>query len=96
MQRELGDRGLSVVGVTSHDTPEQIRNFQQDVPQEYTVLVGADDTPDRFNNGPGLPVTYVLDRDGRVRHKITGPRNRAGFEALVRPLLEEAPAAASD
>jgi cytochrome c-type biogenesis protein len=94
MQRELGGRGLSIVGVTSHDTPEQIKSFQQDVPQDYTVLIGADDTPERFNNGPGLPVTYILDREGRVREKIVGPKDRAGFEALVRPLLDE-PAAAT-
>jgi cytochrome c-type biogenesis protein len=94
MQRELGGRGLSIVGVTSHDTPEQIREFQKDVPQDYTVLVGAEDTPERFNNGPGLPVTYVLDREGRVREKIVGPKDRAGFEAIVRPLLDE-PAAAT-
>ena len=93
MQRELGGRGLSIVGVTSHDTPEQIREFQKDVPQDYTVVVGAGDTPERFNNGPGLPVTYVLDREGRVREKIVGPKDRAGFESLVRPLLDEAPAA---
>jgi cytochrome c-type biogenesis protein len=96
LQRELGGQGLSIVGVTSHDTPEQIREFQQDVPQEYTVLTAAGDTPELFNNGPGLPVTYVLDREGRVREKIVGPKDRAGFERLVRPLLEEAPATASN
>ncbi|HZI19530.1 MAG TPA: cytochrome c biogenesis protein/redoxin [Pyrinomonadaceae bacterium] len=89
--REHGDRGFTVVGVTSHDTPEQVRGFQKDVPQSYTVLFGPEDTPDRFNNGPGLPVTYVLDRQGRVREKILGPRDRAGFEALVKPLLDEPP-----
>lgn len=93
MQRELSARGLSVVGVTSHDTPEQIREFQKDVPQDYTVLTGPEDTPDRFKNGPGLPVTYILDREGRVREKIVGPKDRAGFEALVKPLLDEATAA---
>jgi cytochrome c-type biogenesis protein len=95
MVREHGERGLTIVGVTSHDTPEQVRSFQRDVPQNYTVLFGADDTPDRFNNGPGLPVTYVLDRQGRVREKILGPRDRAGFEALVKPLLDE-PALTAD
>ena len=92
MQREHGER-LSIVGVTSHDTPEQVKSFQEDLPQHYTVLLGSSDTPERFQNGPGLPVTYVLDREGRVRHKIFGPRDRAGFESMVKPLLEEASAA---
>ncbi|HEV3468828.1 MAG TPA: TlpA disulfide reductase family protein, partial [Pyrinomonadaceae bacterium] len=91
--REHGARGFSVVGVTSDDTPEQVRDFQKDIPQDYTVLIGDGDTRSRFNNGPGLPVTYILDRDGRVREKIVGPKDRAGFEALVRPLLDEPPAA---
>jgi cytochrome c-type biogenesis protein len=95
MVREHGGRGFTVVGVTSHDTPEQVRGFQRDVPQNYTVLFGPDDTPDRFKNGPGLPVTYILDRQGRVREKILGPRDRAGFEALVKPLLDE-PTLAAD
>ena len=89
MQREHGAQGLTIVGVTSHDTPEQVRDFQKDLKQDYTVLLGASDTPERFQNGPGLPVTYVLDREGRVRHKLFGPRTREGFESLVRPLLEE-------
>jgi cytochrome c-type biogenesis protein len=97
MQRQYGAQGLTIVGVTTdpNDTPQAIRSFQKDVPQDYTILVGASDTPERFNNGPGLPVTYILDREGRVRHKLFGPRDREGFEALVRPLLEEKAATAA-
>lgn len=95
MMREHADDGLAIVGVTSHDSPAQVREFQKDVPQDYTVLLGASDTPERFNNGPGLPVTYILDREGRVREKIFGPRDRAGFESLVKPLLAETAAAAT-
>jgi cytochrome c-type biogenesis protein len=97
MQREYGGQGLTVVGVSSdpEDTPEKVKSFQKDIPQEYTVLVGAKgDTLARFNNGPGLPVTYVVDREGRIRQKLFGPRTREGFEALVRPLLGEQTTAA--
>jgi cytochrome c-type biogenesis protein len=96
MQREHESQGLTIVGVTSHDTPEQVRGFQKDLKQDYTVLLGDSDTPERFQNGPGLPVTYILDREGRVRHKLFGPSDRAGFESLVRPLLEEGATAALD
>ena len=96
MQREHGPAGLTIVGVTSHDTPADIKSFQQDVRQDYTVLLGPDDTPERFNNGPGLPVTYVLDREGRVREKMFGPRDRAGFEAVLKPVLAEAAGAGGE
>ena len=58
------------------------------------MLRGAEDIGDKFGNGPGLPVTYLIDRAGRIREKIVGSRDRAGWEAAVKPLLEEAPATA--
>ena len=95
MQREFEARGFTVVGVTSHDTVADIRDFQQDIKQDYTVLLGSEDTPQKFNNGPGLPVSYILDREGRIRERIIGPRTRDGFEASIKPLLDEAAATAS-
>ncbi|MGH9931514.1 MAG: cytochrome c biogenesis protein CcdA [Pyrinomonadaceae bacterium] len=96
MQRELKPRGLEVVGVSTSpgDTVAAIRDFQKDLKQEYTVLRGAEEIGEKFGNGPGLPVTYLIDRDGRIRQKIIGARDRAGWEAAVKPLLDEARATA--
>ena len=84
MQRELEARGLSIVGVSTQDTAEQIRNFQNDLKQDYKLLTAGGDVPTKFNNGPGLPVTYVLDRIGlsRVGAK-RGPREPAQHRGLV-------------
>ncbi|MEJ7616001.1 MAG: cytochrome c biogenesis protein/redoxin [Pyrinomonadaceae bacterium] len=94
MQRDLEARGLSIVGVSTQDTVEQVRDFQNDLKQDYKLLLANDEVPIRFNNGPGLPVTYILDRQGRVRAKFLGPRSRAVFEAAVTPLLDEGTEAA--
>jgi len=96
MQRELKHRGLEVVGVSTSpgDTVEAIRDFQKELKQEYTVLRGPEEIGVKFGNGPGLPVTYLIDRDGRIRQKIIGARDRAGWEATVKPLLDEAHAMA--
>jgi len=96
MQRELKEQGLEVVGVSTApgDTVEVIKDFQKVLKQEYTVLRGAEAVGEKFGNGPGLPVTYLIDRDGRIRQKIDGARDRAGWEAAVKPLLEESPTTA--
>jgi cytochrome c-type biogenesis protein len=96
MQRELKGQGLEVVGISTSpgDTVDAIRDFQKDLPQEYTVLRGPEEIGAKFGNGPGLPVTYLLDREGRIRQKIIGARDRAGWEAAVKPLLDEARATA--
>jgi cytochrome c-type biogenesis protein len=96
MQSQLKAQGLEVVGVSTSpgDTVAAIRDFQKDLKQEYTVLRGAEEIGEKFGNGPGLPVTYLIDRSGRIRQKIVGSRDRAGWEAAVKPLLDETPTTA--
>lgn len=89
MQRDLKAQGLEIVGVSTSDTVEAIKDFQKDLKQEYTVLSGAADIGDKFGNGPGLPVTHLIDREGRVRQKLIGQRDRAAFELALKPLLWE-------
>jgi len=96
MQRDLQARGFSIVGasVSPVDTAEAIRGFQKDVKQDYTVIRGAEEIGAKFGNGPGLPVTYLIDRAGRIRQKFIGQTSRENFEAALKPLLDEAPATA--
>jgi cytochrome c-type biogenesis protein len=96
LQRDLESKGLSVVGVSVSpvDTAESIRSFQKDIKQDYTVLRGAEEIGSKFGNGPGLPVTYIIDREGRIRQKFIGPQTRENFEAAVKRVLEEAPVTA--
>jgi cytochrome c-type biogenesis protein len=94
MQRDYAARGFAVVGITSHDTAEQVREFQQDLKQEYTVLISGEDAPELFKTGPGRPATFILDRQGRIRQRYIGEKKRDTFDAVVKQLLDEAPATA--
>ena len=94
MERDLAARGFAVVGVTTYDDAEGVRRFQKDIPQEYQVITGAEDLASKYGV-VALPTTFVIDREGRVRAKIIGERDRAGFEREVLPLLD-APARASN
>jgi cytochrome c-type biogenesis protein len=94
MQRDLSGRGFKVLGVTTYDSADVIRDYQKDVKQEYTVATGDDGVANRYAVGT-LPTTFIIDRQGRVRHKIIGERSRAQFEALINPLLDEPPADAA-
>ena len=55
---------------------------------------GAEEIGEKFGNGPGLPVTHIIDREGRIRQKLIGQRDRAAFEVAVMPLLWEGSATA--
>lgn len=91
MQRDLETHGLSIIGasVSPLDTPDVIRSFQRDVKQDYTVVRGVEEIGNQFGNGPGLPVTHILDREGRIRQTFKGPQPREVFESVIKPLLDE-------
>jgi cytochrome c-type biogenesis protein len=94
MQHELEPRGLKIVGASLEDSVKAIESYQKEVRKfEYQVLVGADDAKAKFG-GTVLPTTYLIDRDGRIRQMIVGARDREGWEAAVKPLLDETPATA--
>ena len=57
-------------------------------------LFGEDYFPDEGLMDHSLH-TAIIDREGRIRKKILGQAHRADIEAVIKPLLDEAPATAS-
>lgn len=95
LQHELQAQGLKIIGATLEDSADGVNAYQQDVEKfEYEVLLGGSDAKVKFAAAQ-LPTTYLIDRQGRIRQKIIGARDKAGWEAAVKPLLAETPATAS-
>jgi cytochrome c-type biogenesis protein len=89
LQHDLEARGLKIVGATLDDSAEGVNDYQKSVRKfEYEVLIGGNDAKVKFAQAV-LPTTYIIDREGRIRQKVVGARDRAGWEAAVKPLLEE-------
>lgn len=89
MHRELESKGLTIIGASWNDSPELLRRFEKDIKIEYKVLLDAESIQNKFGGIPSLPTTYIIDREGQIRSKIIGARDKASFEAVIRPLLEE-------
>jgi thiol-disulfide isomerase/thioredoxin len=95
LQHDLEAQGLKVVGASLDDDVAGVNAYQKEVRKfEYEVLLGSSDAKTKFAQTV-LPTTYLIDRMGRIRQKIIGARDRATWEAAVKPLLAEAPATAS-
>ena len=89
LARELGPKGLAVVGV-SMDTGDRakVRNFVERFQVSYPVVF-----PERMSQlgsgMEGLPTTILVDRNGRVAKTYVGAVLRADFEADVNAVLRE-------
>jgi thiol-disulfide isomerase/thioredoxin len=90
MQNAMGGEGLTIVGVSYDDTKDLIEEFQKDLKQDYTVVLGGKDVGGQLPASP-LPTTYIIDRQGLIREKFIGERSQAAFESVIKPLLLEGP-----
>ena len=91
LEHDFSDSGLKVIGVSWDDSGEGIRQFQTEIPQDYTVALGGENLQAQFAGIRSLPATIVIDREGRIRQKIIGARDKKGFASVVKPLLNETP-----
>lgn len=90
LQKTLGPRGLSVIGLSYDETADQVRQFQKEIPQAYLIGLGGKEVKAQLQFST-LPTTYVIDRRGRVRKKLIGKQSRAAFEAAIKPLINQRP-----
>jgi thiol-disulfide isomerase/thioredoxin len=88
MQREYGARGLQVVGITyPPETLREVRRFIRRLKVNYPVALGTKETKALFDESETLPVTIVIDREGKIRERIEGILLPEEFEQKIKPLL---------
>ncbi|MCF7740682.1 MAG: TlpA family protein disulfide reductase [Candidatus Marinimicrobia bacterium] len=92
MHSEHKSRGLEVVGITLNSgTPEKIQQFVNNNDMNYHVLTGEQkytmNLAKKYDNITGIPTSFVIDRDGVVRHKWVGPRSKEQFMKIINKYL---------
>jgi len=76
------DRGVTLFGVLYEDSPERGRAFQQDLGGDWPLVKENRQAVVDFGvRGP--PETYVVDGQGRIFDKFTGPVSYGQLEATV-------------
>ena len=80
---------LVVLGFSVDDTAEQLRPFAAEYEINYPVLVGLGHENVQEAYGPmwGIPVTVIIDRDGKIARKQSGIRTREQIEREIKALL---------
>ncbi|GIW72330.1 MAG: hypothetical protein KatS3mg102_1872 [Planctomycetota bacterium] len=91
LKAELGALGLEVVGI-SPEPPDVQQQLAAAHKVNFLLLRQREGTslPAPLDHAVQAPaVLYVLDRGGRLVHKLTGPAPFEDLAALVQPLLPE-------
>lgn len=74
LQNELGERGLTVVGVAMDEEGEEVvRPFLDEYGVNYPIVLDTTSTiSQQFGDVMGLPTTFVIGPDGQIQRRILG------------------------
>jgi peroxiredoxin len=86
-QKALQARGLQVIGVSMDDDGAEVERFLAKYPVSYPILMGDAKFAEQFGGVLGLPLTYLIDAQGRVVARFQGEADLAKMEAKVKELL---------
>jgi thiol-disulfide isomerase/thioredoxin len=80
---------LVVLGFSVDDTPEKMKPYATEYKINYPLLVGngREDVQDAYGPLWGIPVSVIIDREGKIAKKHSGIASREQFEREIRPLL---------
>ena len=87
LQKQYGDRGLVVIGVSLDDRgPAVVKRFRADLQMNYLVVLGDVALMQAFG-GTAIPTTVIINRAGKIVSRHVGFTPQETFEKEIQPLL---------
>ena len=88
LQQQYAD-DLVVLGLSVDDPVEKLKPYATEFKMNYPVLVGngRQDVQDAFGPIWGIPISVIIDRDGKVSKKHSGIASKEQFEQEIKALL---------
>ena len=90
LQREHRNEGLQIIGITyPPERKARVKRFARSVKVNYPIVLGTRELKARFSSDETLPITVVIDRDGKVSEIISGILLPQEFDEKIKPLLKK-------
>jgi len=87
-QKKYGADGLQVLAVSMDDGDAPVRRTVRRLHLEFPVVMGDARLGEAYGGVLGLPVTLLIDRDGKVTAMIKGEADLGALESQVKHLLD--------
>ena len=83
------DQHLTILGISTDDSPEDLKKFAAEYKINYPVLVGLghDEMLETFDASMLIPVTWFIRKDGTVALKHAGTQTKDWFERQMTALF---------
>jgi thiol-disulfide isomerase/thioredoxin len=89
LQKKYGDRGLQVIGLSVDDSMAMAKKYADERKMNYPVLLaeGKEDILKAYDPIPSIPVSIIIDRQGRIVTRHLGIAAMDVFEREISGLL---------
>jgi len=88
-QSKYGGQGLQVLGVSMDDDAPPVRALYRRLKVNYPVVMGDEKVGELYGGVLGLPVMYLIDREGRIVRQYHGEVDLKRLEREVQELLPQ-------
>ncbi len=80
-------RGFTVIGLSMDQSSGSVKKFMEKAGSVYPMLMAGSSVSRAFNAGSGLPMSFLVDRRGKIVEKYYGPRSYEVFARDIESLL---------
>jgi thiol-disulfide isomerase/thioredoxin len=88
LQKKYGPQGLQIVGVAMDDASDkEIGDFAHKMGVNYVVLKGTEAVGDKYGGVDRLPLTYFVDRSGKIVDETVGLVSQSIIEDNIKLAL---------
>jgi cytochrome c biogenesis protein CcmG/thiol:disulfide interchange protein DsbE len=92
LHRRYVARGVQVIGLGVAEKSEaDLRRFAEHCQLPFVVAIAPEEVLEAYGDIHEVPLSFLIDRRGRIRRIWEGDRIEQTFEAGIRRLLEEQP-----
>jgi peroxiredoxin len=82
------DKGLAVIGVSmDEDGWKSVRPFLREKQINYPVVIGTEQLAQKYGGVEAMPLTYLIDRQGKIAAKHVGLMGKQALEEEILRLL---------
>jgi cytochrome c biogenesis protein CcmG, thiol:disulfide interchange protein DsbE len=85
-QKQYGKEGLVVVGIAMDHSSRAVKNFIAKIGINYLVVMGTQAIADQYQV-KGYPLTFYIDRYGRITDQVPGLATRSYMENEIKLAL---------
>ena len=92
-QNKYRNDGLVAIGVSMDDDGwKSVKPFLEEHKLNYPVVIANQELTTRYGGLPSLPMTLLIDRDGKIAESHAGMVDKDVFEKKIKTLLLASPA----